>query len=104
MMALPKTAHRVDGEIGGWEDVLPGELTVGSWIFAFEGVGKVDCAVAVGEIELMLGSHLLEVETQGFEQNVWEHCHPVVLPFTVADDDLTVGKVEIFDAQAHHFH
>lgn len=52
----------------------------------------------------MLRLDLLEVETQGLEQEIRKHGDAVILPFAIADDDLVTGKIQVLDTQAHDFH
>src|SRR5215207_4036795 len=104
MMTLPEPTDRVNGELMGLKDVLPGKRAVGIWVFALKSVREVDSAEALREVEVVLGSHLLEVEAQGFEQNVREHSAAVILALAVTDDNLAVGEVEILYPQAHDFH
>ena len=40
----------VAGELGGGEDILPGEFAGGVGVFGCQGVGEVDFAVACGEV------------------------------------------------------
>ena len=82
---------------------MPGKFSLRVRVFPFQGIGKVDRAIAHGEIQFMPGFDLLEVETQGFEQDIWEHGHTVILPFSIADQDLTVGKVIVLHSQAYDF-
>ena len=52
----------------------------------------------------MLGFDLFKMKTQRFEQNGRKHRDAVIFAFAVADDDLMISKVQVFDAQAHDFH
>jgi len=104
VVALSDAADGVYREIGGGKDVLPGKFPVCVRVFPFESVREVDRAIAHRKVDIVLGSDLLEVEAQGFEQDVREHGDPIVLALAVADDDLAVGKVQVLDTQAHGLH
>jgi len=67
MMALLESTDRVNGEIVGGKDILPGKLAVGIGVFACQGIGKVDGSKALREIKLVLGFDLLIMEAQGLE-------------------------------------
>jgi len=73
-------------------------------VFSFQGVGKVNRATAPGEVKVMPGFHLFEMEAQGFEQNVREHCHAVVFALAVPNNNLTIGEIQILHAQPEDLH
>jgi len=52
----------------------------------------------------MLRLYIFELQAQGFEQGIGEHCDAVIAAFAIADDDLVILEIEIFDAQAQAFH
>ena len=44
------------------------------------------------------------MQAQGFEQAIGEHSDTIVFALAIADDDLVVSKVQIFDTQPQDFH
>ena len=104
VVALLDAGNRVGGEVRSGKDVLPGKLFEGGGVFALEGVGKVDGPIAVEQILIVLGFDSLKLDAKRFAQEVGEDGEAVILAFAVADDDLPVVKVEVFDAQAQDFH
>ena len=41
---------------------------------------------------------------QWCSQRLWQHGHPILCPLAIAHRHLMVGKIDIFDTQAHAFH
>lgn len=72
--------------------------------FFCDGAGQVDGSKPVLQVFLMGEFYLLDVKAEGLVEAVGEDGEAVVFPLAVADDDLTVVKVDIFYAQAHGFH
>jgi hypothetical protein len=101
-MTLLYAADRIDGKVACRKDILPGKFTFRIRVFSPQGIGEVDGAQAHGEVKLVLGSHLFEMETQRFEQDIWKHGDPVILPFPITDDDLAIVKIQILDPQTEH--
>lgn len=104
MVALGDARTGVLGEVGGGEEVLPNPVALGVGVFFFKGVGEVYRAKAVCEVLAMGGLYLEDVLAQGGDEAVGEHGEAVVAAFAVADDDLVVVKVHIFDTQPETFH
>ena len=48
--------------------------------------------------------HVLEVKAQGLDERIGEDGEAVILPFSVANDDLMVVEVYILYPQAHGLH
>jgi hypothetical protein len=59
VMTADHAGTRVSGAFGGGEDVLPAPLFGGVGVLAFEGVGKIDGAVALREVLLMEETYTL---------------------------------------------
>src|ERR1051325_8996694 len=104
MVPLHSSTERVNGEIRSWKDVLPSKFAAGIRIFSFQSVWEVNRAIAPGKVKLVVGFHLFEMETQGFEQNIGKHRHPIVFTFPIANNDLAIREEKILDAQAHNLH
>jgi len=105
-MMAPDHARRtrIGGEAVGGEDVLPGPFAVGIGVFAVEGEGQVDGAVAFCQVALVQLSDHRQVGLQGFAELVGQHSHAVFHAFAVPDEDLALAEVQVFDAQAEAFH
>lgn len=94
----------VQRALAGWEDVLPAWFAIGVWVFSGKGVGEADFAEAFFEVALVDGFYLLDVGFEGGSETFGEGYGAVVFALAVADDDLAVGEVYVFDAEAHTFH
>ena len=103
-MTLFDAADRIERENGRGENVLPGKLTAGIPVFPFESIGEVDRAKAHCEVKVVQGFYLIEMQAKVCNQDVGQHRHPVILAFSIADDNLAVVKVQIFHPQADDFH
>nr|WP_288090700.1 hypothetical protein [Roseiflexus sp.] len=95
---------RVFGEAACGKEVLPDEFAGGVRVFAGEGVGEVDFAESVAEVGLVDALDGLDLTLEVGDEGVGEDGDAVVFAFAVADDDLVVAKVDVFDAQAEAFH
>ena len=104
VVALGDACAGVLGKVWGGEEVLPQPVAMGIGIFFFEGVGEIHGAKTFGEVLLVGGLHLEDVPAQGGNEAVGEHGEAVVAAFAVADDDLVVVEIHIFDAHAETFH
>lgn len=92
------------GQGTGREDILPAPFPVSVWVFARQGVGQVNGAVALGQILFVQRLHPLEVFLEERCKAVGQHRHPVLRPLAVADDEGSPLRFEILDAQAQAFH
>jgi hypothetical protein len=104
VVTLGDAGARILGKVRGGKYILPKPFAVSVWIFFLDGVGKVYRAKAVGEVLTMNALYITEVPMQGAGQAVGEHGDAVVTAFTIADNELVVFKIHIFDAQAKTFH
>lgn len=104
MVTLGGTCSRVFGEVGGGEEVLPDPFFAGVGGFFCYGAGEVDCAEAVLQVFLVDQFYVLDMKPKGLMQAVGEDGEAVIFSFSVADDDLAVVEVDVFDAEAHGFH
>ena len=94
----------VDGKGGGGDEVLPDGFAGGVGVFAGEGVGEVNFAEAIAEVGLVDALNGLYLPLEGWDEGIGEYGEAVVLAFAVADDDVAVAEVDIFDAEADAFH
>ena len=46
----------------------------------------------------------MQMVLEGRDQALRKHRHPVFFSLAIADEDLMLGKVHVFDAQAHTLH
>jgi len=86
------------------KDVLPGPLLVGVGVFALQGLGQVDCAIAPGQVVLVQQFHVLEMLLEWRDEAVGQHRYPVLQAHDVADDDGAAVELEVLDAQAQALH
>jgi hypothetical protein len=54
----------------GWENVLPAPFPVGVGVFARQGVGQEDCAIALAQILLVQGFYSLEMFLEQRDETV----------------------------------
>jgi hypothetical protein len=73
-------------------------------IFACKGIRQVDLTVACQEILCMQQLNLGQVSLQGFGERARQHGYTILPSFAIAHSNLMIGKIEVFDAQAHAFH
>lgn len=83
---------------------MPDEFAGGVWVFTGEGVGKPDFAESVCEVGLVDALDGSDLALEVGDEGVGEEGDAVVFAFAVADDDLVVAKVYVFDAEADAFH
>lgn len=82
------------------EEVLPTEFPGGIGVFAGEGGWQPDLAEAILEVRLVEVLHGLNLLLEGGDEALGEEGEVVVFILVVADEDLTVAEVEVFNAQA----
>lgn len=93
-----------NGERGSREEVLPCGFAGGIGVFAGEGVGEVDFAEAVPEVGLVDALDGFDLFLEGGDDGIGQDGGAVVFAFSVADDNLMVAEVYVFDAQSKTFH
>jgi len=94
----------VDGEGQGGEEVLPGGFAGGVGVFAGEGIGEPDLAESISQVGLVDALDGFDLPAQVGDEGGGQDGGAVVFAFSVADEDLAVAEVDVFDAQAHTFH
>jgi len=104
VVALGDAGAGVFREVGGGEEVLPEPFAVSVGVFFIQRVGKMDGAEAVGKVGLVQGFDLFEMLPQGEDEAFGQHGDAIIAAFAVADDDLVVVEVDVFDAKAKTFH
>lgn len=95
---------RVMGALGGREDVLPGRFAVGIGVFTFESIGKASFTIAFFEVCLMDLFDVLDVFPERRGNTFGEGNGTVAFTLAIADDNLAVGEVYIFDTEAKGLH
>ncbi len=103
MVAAADAGAGIGGDAGGGEAPLPGPFVGGVGVFAGEGVGQVDGAVSGFQVFLMKDTHLAQVFLQGGLNGFGKDGDAVFGAFAVADDNLVLGEVDVFHAQAEAF-
>jgi len=97
--AAEHACARVGGESVGRKDVLPGPFSAGVRVFAFQGEGEFDAAVALAQVVLVYLFDAAEVFLERGDDGAGQQGDAVFHAFAVADGDLNAGKVNVFDAQ-----
>jgi len=95
---------RVGAEAVGRKCILPAPFCVGVGIFALQSKGEVDGSITFFQITLVQLFDSGQVRLKRLAQLVGQHGDAVFHAFAFADDDLALGKVEVFDSQANAFH
>jgi len=90
----------VHREGDGGEEVLPGKFFGSVGVFPDQGVGQVDFAAAFSEILLMDEGDDFDLFLEGWYEGIRQDGDAVVFPFSIADEDGVVAKINVFDAQA----
>lgn len=84
-------------------DVLhPHPNLAGIGAFALQGAGQIDRAVASIQVFLMQASYARQELLERGDEAARQHRDPVQFAIAVADDDDSLGKVEIVDPQRRH--
>lgn len=95
---------RIAGEFGSREHVLPRPRAISVAILAFQSERQIDPPVAVGKIALVECADVREMQLQRSPQPLWQQRYALAQPFAVANCDLAVTEINVFDAQAYAFH
>lgn len=95
---------RVVGEGRGGKEVLPAKFFGCIGVFAGEGVGEPDFAESICEVGLVDALDGLNLTLEVGDEGVGEDGDAVVFAFAVADNDLAVAEVYVFDTEADAFH
>ena len=104
VMAARDARAFVLGKFRCRKEVLPDPFPVCVRVLLFESHGQMNCPKAIQQVSLVDEVYLFEMQAEGFDERIGQDGEAIVLPFSVADDDLVVVEVDIFDAQAQGFH
>ena len=104
VVTTDNSSVRIFGKVRGRKNVLPDPVFVCIWVFAIQGVGQVTRAAAVSQVFFVDDLYLFQVKLQGLNNRIGQDGDAVIFAFAIADDDLMVVKVNIFDAQAQPFY
>ena len=104
VVAAHEVGARVPGKRSGRKDELPSPFFAGIGVFALQGKRQIDGVAAFVQVFLMQLFDAKQMSLQKRVELVGEHRHAIFHAFAVADDDLALFKVQIFDAQADAFH
>ena len=104
VVATDKAGAWIRGAFRCGEDVLPSPLFCGVGILAFEGIRKMDRAVALHEVLPMQSVGDFELGSQGSVQAGREHGHAVFVTFALANGELVLSEVNVLDAQPYTLH
>ncbi len=83
---------------------MPDEFARRVGVFARQGVRQPDFPEAVLKVGLMDLPNRLNLTLERRYERVGHDGDAVVFAFSVADDDLTISEIDIFDAEAETFH
>ncbi len=104
MLASDFAGSRVNRENPGGEHVLPGPIGCSLWVFSVQGIGQIDCPMAFVQVGFMQpfapGQVLLQCRFDGYRKSG----HPVFCAFSIADDNLALLEIEVFDAKPDSLH
>jgi hypothetical protein len=91
---------RVDGAARRREHVLPAPLPFGTGILPRQGERQMNASATFAKIVLMQRAYAHEMIAQRFEQVLRQQSNLVLLSLGVADEQLTVLKVDVLDAKS----
>ncbi len=104
MMSPFFSAAWIEGEFAGGENVLPAPGAFGTGVLPAEAEREVDATLASLEVALVQGVHSFEMVLEGPPEAFGEDGDPLAEAFPVADDDMAVAEIDIFDAETDAFH
>lgn len=104
VVAAGEAGARVDGEAIGWEGILPGPSARGVGKLEAQCVGQVDIGVPSSKVVLEGEPDVAQVASERGDDGFGQDGGAILEAFGLADDDLPVSEVEIFEAQADAFH
>ena len=73
-------------------------------VFPCKSIGQIDLAMACGKVFRMDQFRASKLSLQCLLSRLWQHRHPVVRPFRIADYQLMRGEIDILDAEPDAFH
>src|SRR5437867_8998478 len=88
MVAAALAREAIHIYAGGREDPLPPQSRPAFGYSASQRAGELDPAGALPEVGLVLRAHALDVGDQRGLDRGRQHCHSILAPLAVADDDL----------------
>src|SRR5882724_546819 len=91
-------ARGVPGPSFGWKDKLPDPESAGMRILAFRRERSIDPANPLRDILHMDALDVRQIFLEGADQGFRQHGDPIFRAFAIPNDDLTLGKVQVFDA------
>src|SRR5205085_5901354 len=86
------------------KNILPCKGFACAGIFSFERIGKINTTEALSQIDFMNGLHSGDLAFERLNKQIRQKGDAIFSAFAISDDDLAVGEVYIFDAQAEAFH
>jgi len=98
-MAADLACARVGGEFGVWKDVLPEPFAAGVRVFASQGKGQVDAAVAFAQVVVVRPLYVAQVFAEKGNNGVGQQGGAVFFPLGVTHDDLLAVKIDVLDTQ-----
>ena len=104
MVALFDAGLGIERKFFGGEEILPGEFAAGVGVFFGDGSGQVYRAEAFGQVFLVKFPNALDLFAQGGNDAGRQGGRAVICAFAIANDDLAVVEIDVFDAQAQAFH
>jgi hypothetical protein len=94
VVAAHDAAVRIYRKAIGRKDALPDPLSLRVGVFALQGVGQVDGAISFCQVLFVRPFDNPQMVLKRHGDAFRKHRHPVLLPLAIADDDLTLGKVQ----------
>ena len=96
--------YGVYGERDGGEEVLPHFLFGGVGKFFCQGIREINYAESFFEVLSMNERDDFDLRVKRGDDRVGQDGDAVVFAFSVADNDLMIAEINVFDAQAETFH
>jgi hypothetical protein len=104
VMAADDSRPRVFRQTVGWKDVWPDPEPAGLRILACQRQRSGDRGYPLRDILRLSSLDVREMCLERADQAFGQRGAPLLQAFAIAHDDLTLGNVQVFDAQSQTFH
>src|SRR3954447_4989314 len=64
----------------------------------------MNCPKSISEVLLVLQTHSLDLALQRCSEVYWQHGHPILGAFAIANDNSGITKIDILNAQSNALH
>lgn len=101
VVASAQPGAGIGGNLGRGEDPLPGPIPAGRRVFTLECGGHVDGTEPIFEVVFVKPFDAHQVTLESVLGASGQDGDAILLTFSIPDDDLVLGEIELLDPQAH---